>query len=318
MVAIRQEKLQFHFSVWRSNLVSCERVARSNLKLQFYLSFWRSNLISCERVARDNLISQFYLSFWRSKSIEPHFVRKGCAGQLDIAILLQFLTIEPHFVQKGARDTELALLPQLLTIEPHFVRKSARDTLKSQFYFSFWRSNLISCERVARDDFNSHFYRGFWRSNLISWWKGARDTLQIAILPQFLAIEPRFVRKGCVSCRLVGTAPAPAFRREIEKKERARGQEGKRRRCEDERMWRWEDEIQTPTIGRTLRSNALGNSRRTCQTSRELMPLSLVNFQANWGETLPVAETEKHVSIIIHLPAMTWASFLDKWTLLSK
>jgi len=63
------------------------------------------------------------------------------------------------------------------------------------------------------------------------------------------------VRKGCVSCRLVGTAPAPAFRREIEKKERARGtrgqegkrarrqegkrargREGKRRRCEDEKM----------------------------------------------------------------------------------
>jgi len=52
------------------------------------------------------------------------------------------------------------------------------------------------------------------------------------------------VRKGCVSFRLVGTALAPAFRREIEKKEkargredkRARGQEGKRRRCEDVRM----------------------------------------------------------------------------------
>ena len=55
----------------------------------------------------------------------------------------------------------------------------------------------------------------------------APDDLQIAILPQFLAIEPRFVRKGCVSCRLVGTAPAPAFKREIEKKERARGQEEK-------------------------------------------------------------------------------------------
>jgi len=43
------------------------------------------------------------------------------------------------------------------------------------------------------------------------------------------------VRKSCVSCRLVRTAPAPAFRREIEKKERARGQGGKRRRCEDVR-----------------------------------------------------------------------------------
>jgi len=44
------------------------------------------------------------------------------------------------------------------------------------------------------------------------------------------------VRKGCVSCRLVGTAPAPAFRREIENKERARGEEGKMRKCEDEQL----------------------------------------------------------------------------------
>ena len=29
-------------------------------------------------------------------------------------------------------------------------------------------------------------------------------------------------------------------------------------RCEDEKVWRWEGEIQTPTIGRTLRSDALG------------------------------------------------------------
>ena len=66
--------------------------------------------------------------------------------------------------------------------------------------------------------------------------KGCAGHLQIAILPQFLAIEPHFVRKGCVSCCLVGTAPAPAFKREIEKKERARKrEEGKRARGEDVR-----------------------------------------------------------------------------------
>ena len=66
--------------------------------------------------------------------------------------------------------------------------------------------------------------------------KGCAGRLEIAILLPFLAIEPRFMRKGCVSCRLVGTAPAPAFRREIEKlekKERARGQEGKRARGQE-------------------------------------------------------------------------------------
>ena len=50
----------------------------------------------------------------------------------------------------------------------------------------------------------------------------------VAISPQFLAIKSRFVRKGCVSCRLVGAAPR--LKREIEKKERARGQESKRAR----------------------------------------------------------------------------------------
>ena len=70
--------------------------------------------------------------------------------------------------------------------------------------------------------------------------KGCAGHFEIAILPQFSAIELHFVRKGCVSCRLVGTAPAPAFRREIEKKERARGQEDKRRRCEDVRARRKE------------------------------------------------------------------------------
>ena len=63
----------------------------------------------------------------------------------------------------------------------------------------------------------------------------------VAISPQFLAIKSRFVRKGCVSCRLVGAAPR--LKREIEKKERARGQESKRareqegkRECEDVKM----------------------------------------------------------------------------------
>ena len=63
------------------------------------------------------------LQFW---TIEPHFVRKGCAGPLEIAILPQFLTIEPHFVRKGCADKlEIAILPQFLTIEPHFVRRVA-------------------------------------------------------------------------------------------------------------------------------------------------------------------------------------------------
>ena len=107
-------------------------------------------------------------------------------------------------MRKGcAGRLELALLPQFLTIEPHFVRKGARDTLQIAILPQF----LTIEPRFVR--------------------RGCAGQVEIAILPQFLTIEPRFVRKGCVSCRLVGTAPAPAFRREIEKKERARGQEEK-------------------------------------------------------------------------------------------
>ena len=66
--------------------------------------------------------------FW---AIEPHFVRKGCAGQLEIAILPQFFAIEPHFVRKRCDgNPEIAILPQFLTIEPHFVRKGFAGQLE--------------------------------------------------------------------------------------------------------------------------------------------------------------------------------------------
>ena len=35
----RKSKSQFYFSVWRSNLISCERVATGTRKSQFYRSF---------------------------------------------------------------------------------------------------------------------------------------------------------------------------------------------------------------------------------------------------------------------------------------
>ena len=44
------------------------------------------------------------------------------------------------------------------------------------------------------------------------------------------------------------------------------------RRCEDEKMWRWEDVLQTPTIGRTLRSDALGNKQWVCSVSAVSTP----------------------------------------------
>ena len=148
-------------------------------------------------------------SFWRSNTILCERVALGQA-QIKIAILPPFLAIELHFVRKGCNgNPEMAILPQFLAIEPQFVRKGSPSLLQIATLLQF-----LAIE--------PHFVR-----------KVAPDALQIATLPQFLAIEHRFVRKGCVSCRLVGTAPR--LKREIKKKERARGQESKRE-CEDVRM----------------------------------------------------------------------------------
>ena len=117
-------------------------------------------------------------------------MRKDCTGQVEIAILPQFLAIEPRFVRKSCDgNPEIAILPQFLAIEPHFVRK------------------------------------------------GCAGQAGIAILLQFLAIEPHFVRKGCVSCRFVGTAPRLQERNRKEGEgKRARGEDVRMRRCEDEKM----------------------------------------------------------------------------------
>ena len=122
-------KSQFDLSFWRSNLISCERVATGTRKSQFYCtsvfddrtSFRAKGLRGTHELA---ILSQFW-------AIQPHFVRKGCAGRLELAILPQFLTIEPHFVRKGcAGRLELAILPQFLAIEPHFVRKGCAGQLE--------------------------------------------------------------------------------------------------------------------------------------------------------------------------------------------
>ena len=135
-------------------------------------------------------------------------MRKGGAGQLEIAILHQFLAIELHFVRNGSRDK--------------------RDDLKSQFYFSFWRSDVISCERVRGTTCKSQFYFSLAiEPHFVR--KGCAGQVEIAILPQLLAIEPHFVRKGCVSRRLVGTAPR------LQKRNRKEG-EGKRARGQEEKM----------------------------------------------------------------------------------
>ena len=81
------------------------------------------------------------------------FRAKGFAGQegrLEIAILPELLAIEPHFVRKD--------FTSVFDDRTSFRAKGLRGTTwKSQFYLSFQRSNLISCEKVARDNLKSQF-----------------------------------------------------------------------------------------------------------------------------------------------------------------
>ena len=215
-------------------------------------------------------------------------MQKDCTGHLQIAILLPFLAIEPHFVRKGcAGDTKSQFYPSFGDRTP-FRAKGLRQepgnrNLTSVFgdrtsfrakgfagryancnlTRSFWRSNLISCQRVRRTLCKLHFYFSFWRSNLISC-QGSPDALQIAILLPFLVIELNFVRKGLrrtptnrnftadfgdrTSCRAKGLrfvpsrwhCPAPSREKYKRRREQARGQKNKRAR-ENVKMWRWED-----------------------------------------------------------------------------
>ena len=113
--------------------------------------------------------------------------------------------------------------------------------------------------------------------------KGCVSCVSLALPPPPLSEEKYKRRRGQEGKRARGQEGKRARGQEGK---RTRGQEGKRRRCEDvrmwrcedekiwrcedeqkmsrrwedEKMWRWEDERQNPTIGRTLRSDALGKN----------------------------------------------------------
>ena len=88
--------------------------------------------------------------------------------------------------------------------------KVAAEHVKWQSYFSFCRSNLISCEQVPAEMLNCNFTSAFFPT------------------------EPHFVRKGCNLWILVGTAPG--LKREDEKYEKKMWEKenlGDVPRCED-------------------------------------------------------------------------------------
>ena len=61
-------------------------------------------------------------------------------------------------LRANAEDVTSQKTISFLTTEPHFVRKGCRQinqTRKTPSLFDFWRSNLVSCERVAVEDVKS-------------------------------------------------------------------------------------------------------------------------------------------------------------------
>ena len=122
-------------------------------------------------------------NFTSALDVEPHFVRKGCAGPLKIAILPQFLTFDVrfvwnqfltfdvHFARKGWNwHLKIAILPQFLTFDVHFARKGWNWHLKIAILPQFLT-------------FDVHFVRKGWNWHL-----------KIAILPQFWPLDVHFVR----------------------------------------------------------------------------------------------------------------------------
>ena len=116
-----------------------------------------------KRIVADTSKSQFYLMFL---AIEAHFVRKVVAAHFEVTILLlylqylQFLAIEPHFVRKGCAAE--VVKSQFYSSFGDRTSFRAKWLCRGHFkiailHHSFWRSNLISCERVAAEVVKSQF-----------------------------------------------------------------------------------------------------------------------------------------------------------------
>ena len=103
------------------------------------------------------------------------------------------------YTQMLAHTIEIAILPQFLTLEPRFVREGfIRHTWNRNFTSVFDTRTSFCAWRVHPAHLKSQFYLSFWHSNLVLCVKGSSGQLEIAMLPQFLTLEPRFVREGFI------------------------------------------------------------------------------------------------------------------------
>ena len=126
-------------------------------------------------------------------------MRKSRDWTREIAISPQFLAIEPRFVRKGC-DWTLASrnFTSVFGDRTSFhVKESRLDKRNCNFTAVFGDRTSFRAKGLRLDPYKSQFHLSFWRSNLVSCERVAPDDLQVAISPQFLAIELHFVRKGC-------------------------------------------------------------------------------------------------------------------------
>ena len=126
---------------------------------------------SYERVALSTAKSQFYYSFVRSTRT---ILRKGSSGTNEIAILPQFRAIDTHDLTKGFIGHKRNRNFTTVSCDRH-----AR-----------------SYERVHRAQTKSQFYHSFARSTRTILRKGSSGTNEIAILPQFRAIDTHDLTRG--------------------------------------------------------------------------------------------------------------------------
>ena len=98
--------------------------------------------------------------------------------------------------------TQSSLYTESSLYTAHFAREGCTG---QTFYRCFWRCTRISCRRVAHTSF---YYFSSEDEHARSPQTVGRAPATTCILPQFLAINTRFGRNGCVSEASVPPAPA--------------------------------------------------------------------------------------------------------------
>ena len=109
-------------------------------------------------------------------------------------MLLHTDTLHTNTFTHRDRTAEIAILPQFFAIKLHFLRKGCAGHLQIAILPQFL--NSFRAKGLCRTPTNRNFISVFGDQTSFCT-KGLRWTPEIAILLRFLAIELRFVPKGC-------------------------------------------------------------------------------------------------------------------------